>query len=57
MAVAAGFDLDVGSCCGQIELLFTFIATTLFFRETVDRREVTGILLVVAGIVLLVLVT
>ena len=40
---------------GQIELLFTFIATTMFFRETVDRREVSGIILVVAGIVLLVL--
>ena len=42
---------------GQIELLFTFIATTMFFRETVDRREVIGIALVIAGIVLLVLVT
>ena len=40
---------------GQIELLFTFVATTMFFRETVDRREVFGIILVVAGIVLLVL--
>ena len=40
---------------GQIELLFTFIATTLFFHEKVDRREVIGIALVLCGIVLLVL--
>ncbi len=40
---------------GQIELLFTFIATTLFFHEKVDRREVIGIALVLGGIVLLVL--
>ena len=40
---------------GIVNLLFTFVATTMFFRETVDRREVFGIILVVAGIVLLVL--
>ena len=40
---------------GQIELVFTFIASTLFFHEKVDRREVIGIILVVAGIVLLIL--
>lgn len=40
---------------GQIELVFTFIASTLFFHEKVDRREVIGIILVVGGIVLLIL--
>jgi len=40
---------------GQIELVFTFIASTLFFHEKVDRTEVIGIILVVGGIILLVL--
>jgi drug/metabolite transporter (DMT)-like permease len=40
---------------GQIELVFTFIATTAVFRERVDWRETLGILLVAAGILLLVL--
>lgn len=40
---------------GQIELVFTFIATTLFFRERVDWRETFGIVLVTAGILLLIL--
>jgi drug/metabolite transporter (DMT)-like permease len=40
---------------GQIELVFTFLATTLFFHEKVDIRELIGILLVAGGIVLLVL--
>ncbi len=40
---------------GQIELVFTFIATIMFFQEKVDWRETMGILLVIAGILLLVL--
>ncbi len=40
---------------GQIELVFTFIASTLVFRERVDWRETLGIVLVAAGIVLLIL--
>jgi drug/metabolite transporter (DMT)-like permease len=40
---------------GQIELVFTFAAAILFFREMPNRIEVFGILLVVAGILLLVL--
>ena len=40
---------------GQIELVFTFIATVAFFREKVSRLEVAGILLVVGAILLLVL--
>lgn len=38
---------------GQVELLFTFIATTLFFKEKVTPVESAGIALVVGGIVLL----
>ncbi len=41
---------------GQIELVFTFIASVFFFREKTNRVEVTGIMLVVAGIVILLLV-
>jgi drug/metabolite transporter (DMT)-like permease len=40
---------------GQIELVFTFVATTAVFRERVDWRETLGILMVAAGILLLVL--
>jgi drug/metabolite transporter (DMT)-like permease len=40
---------------GQIELIFTFMATTLIFREELRRAEVLGILLIVAGILLLLL--
>ena len=40
---------------GQIELVFTFIAAHLIFRESSTRLEVTGVLLVVAGIVILLL--
>ena len=42
---------------GQIELLFTFIATTLFFREKVSRIEIFGILLISSGIILIIFVT
>jgi drug/metabolite transporter (DMT)-like permease len=39
---------------GQIELIFTFIASVFFFRERTSRTEVIGILLVAAGILLLI---
>lgn len=39
---------------GQIELVFTFAASYLFFGERASRREIVGILLVVVGILLLV---
>jgi len=39
---------------GQIELIFTFIASVFFFRERTSRAEITGILLVAAGILLLI---
>jgi drug/metabolite transporter (DMT)-like permease len=38
---------------GQIELVFTFAASSLLFGERSTRREVTGVALVVAGILLL----
>jgi len=40
---------------GQIELIFTFIASVFFFRESTSRVEIAGILLVAAGIVMLIL--
>jgi drug/metabolite transporter (DMT)-like permease len=41
---------------GQIELVFTFAASTLFFRERTTPVELLGILLVISGILVLVLV-
>jgi drug/metabolite transporter (DMT)-like permease len=38
---------------GQIELLFTFATSVLVFGERSTRREIAGIVLLVAGIVLL----
>jgi drug/metabolite transporter (DMT)-like permease len=40
---------------GQIELVFTFVAAHFFFREKTTRLELFGILLVVAGILVLLL--
>lgn len=40
---------------GQVELVFTFIASTLFFRERSSPAEILGILLVAGGILLLLL--
>jgi drug/metabolite transporter (DMT)-like permease len=40
---------------GQIELVFTFAAAVFFFRERPNRTEVSGILLVIAGILILLL--
>jgi len=42
---------------GQVELIFSMLASLLFFRETITRREVTGISFLAASILLLVLVT
>jgi len=38
---------------GQIELVFTFAASYLFFKERSSPRELVGIMLVIAGILLL----
>jgi drug/metabolite transporter (DMT)-like permease len=40
---------------GQIELIFTFAATLLFFREKVARTEIAGILLITAAIIIILL--
>ncbi|MGR3915187.1 MAG: EamA family transporter [Gammaproteobacteria bacterium] len=40
---------------GQIELLFTFLVTTLVFKEKVTRAEWSSIALVIGGILLLLL--
>ena len=40
---------------GQVELVFTFIAAHLVFREKTTRLEFAGILLVIAGILVLLL--
>lgn len=41
---------------GQIELVFSFLASTLFFGEKVARREVLGILILSSAIVALIFV-
>ncbi|MDJ0822662.1 MAG: DMT family transporter [Paracoccaceae bacterium] len=40
---------------GQVELIFSLMASVLFFRETVTRRELTGIALLTVSILVLVL--
>ena len=40
---------------GQIELVFTFIVTLLFFREKVSRIEIAGIALIIGAIILILL--
>jgi drug/metabolite transporter (DMT)-like permease len=40
---------------GQIELVFTFVASVFFFREKTNKTEVIGILLVIAAILILIL--
>jgi len=42
---------------GQIELLLSIAATTLFFRETISKREGAGMAVLVGSILMLVLVT
>ena len=41
---------------GQIELVFTFIASIVFFKERTTRLELLGIALILTGILILVLV-
>ncbi len=41
---------------GQVELIFSLLASVLFFRETVTRRELLGIALLTASIIVLVAV-
>ncbi len=38
---------------GQIELVFTFVATIVFFREKVSRLELAGIVMIVAAILII----
>jgi len=38
---------------GQIELIFTFVASYFFFREKIKRMEVVGVILIAACIVIL----
>ncbi len=40
---------------GQVELVFTFIASIVFFKERTNRLELLGVLLVVAGILMIIL--
>ncbi|MCY0149584.1 DMT family transporter [Hoeflea sp. G2-23] len=40
----------------QIEMIFTFASSVLIFREHVNRLEISGCILIVAGIVVLLLV-
>lgn len=42
---------------GQVELLLSIAATTMFFRETISRREGAGMAVLVGSILMLVLVT
>jgi len=43
------------SALGQIELIFSIAASTLFFRERISPREYGGIVLLTAGILVLIL--
>jgi drug/metabolite transporter (DMT)-like permease len=40
----------------QVEMLFTFASSVLFFRETINRLEIAGCVMIVLGVLLLVLV-
>jgi drug/metabolite transporter (DMT)-like permease len=39
----------------QIELIFTFASSVFFFKEHINRTEIAGCALIVAGILLLLL--
>lgn len=41
---------------GQVELILSVIASTLFFKEKITKREATGMTILVASILLLILV-
>ena len=38
---------------GQVELVFTIASSVLIFREKILRLELTGIVLIIAGIIIL----
>jgi len=40
---------------GQIELVFTILASAVFFRERIKQLELVGIFFIVSGILILVL--
>jgi drug/metabolite transporter (DMT)-like permease len=40
----------------QVEMLFTFVSSVLFFKERINRLEIAGCVLIVLGVLLLVLV-
>ena len=40
----------------QVEMLFTFASSVLFFKERINRLEIAGCVLIVAGVLLLLLV-
>ena len=40
---------------GQIELIFTFVVTILIFRERVSHKEIAGIVMITASIILILL--
>ena len=40
---------------GQVELIFTFLVSVLFFREKVTRAEIGGAVLLASGIVILII--
>jgi drug/metabolite transporter (DMT)-like permease len=40
----------------QIEMIFTFASSVLIFREHVNKLEISGCILIVAGILVLLLV-
>jgi drug/metabolite transporter (DMT)-like permease len=42
---------------GQIELVFTFAVSWFWFRETANAKEISGVLLIIGGLVILVLGT
>ena len=40
---------------GQVELIFTFIASVFFFREKIARAEVLGIILIIIAVIMILL--
>ena len=40
---------------GQIELIFTFLASVFFFREKVSHAEIAGVILLSGAIILLIM--
>ena len=40
---------------GQVELIFTFLVSVLFFKEKITRAEIGGAVLLASGIVILIL--